>query len=82
VQDKANWNRLTVNLGLRYDNPQTIDGNTGKKLLNFDNFSPRLSLTYDLSGKGTTILGAPTAGTTTRSRRTDPPRTPARGRTP
>ena len=58
VQDKANWNRLTVNLGLRYDNPQTIDGNTGKKLLNFDNFSPRLSFTYDLSGKGTTVLGA------------------------
>jgi hypothetical protein len=58
VQDKANWDRFTANIGFRYDNPKTIDGNDGKTLLNFDNFSPRIALTYDVSGKGDTIVGA------------------------
>jgi hypothetical protein len=58
VQDKANWNRFTANIGFRYDNPKLVDGNTGKTLLNFNNFSPRLAMTYDVSGKGDTIIGA------------------------
>lgn len=58
VQDKATWGQLTVNLGVRYDNPRTIDQNTGSTILNFHQWSPRVGLTYDISGKGTTIAGA------------------------
>lgn len=58
VQDKANWNKFTASFGFRYDNPKTIDGNTGKTLLDFHNFSPRFAVTYDLAGNGKTILGA------------------------
>ncbi len=58
LQDKASWKNFTVNLGLRYDNPVTTDANTGKDMLNFHQWSPRVGLTYDVSGKGTTILGA------------------------
>ena len=58
VQDKATYNRLTINLGLRYDNPITKDQNTGSEILNFHQWSPRVGLTYDITGKGTTIAGA------------------------
>ena len=58
IQDKAAWERLTVNLGFRYDNPKTIDDNTGKTMLDFHNFSPRVGLSYDMTGKGTTVASA------------------------
>ena len=58
IQDRATWDRLTVNLGFRYDNPQTIDDNTGRTMLNFHNFSPRVGLSYDMTGKGTTVASA------------------------
>lgn len=56
VQDKATFGRATVNLGLRYDRPQTTDLRTGKDLLQFDNWSPRIGLSYDLTGDGKTVL--------------------------
>jgi hypothetical protein len=58
LQDKATWGRMTLNLGVRYDNPTTTDEKAGKEILKFHQWSPRVGLTYDVTGKGTTILGA------------------------
>jgi carboxypeptidase family protein/TonB-dependent receptor-like protein len=58
LQDKATWKNLTLNLGVRYDNPVTTDKNTGKDIFSFNQWSPRVGLTYDFSGKGTTVFGA------------------------
>jgi hypothetical protein len=58
VQDKATWKNLTVNLGVRYDNPITTDKYVDKEIFNLHQWSPRVGITYDLSGKGTTVFGA------------------------
>ena len=60
VQDRATMGRATVSVGLRYDNPKYTDVNTGKTLLNFDQFAPRLGLAYDIAGNGRSVarLGA------------------------
>lgn len=58
IQDKVSWKRLTASLGFRYDNPITTDRNTGKDLLNFHQYSPRIGLTYDITGNGTTVASA------------------------
>jgi hypothetical protein len=55
VQDRATFKRATVSIGLRYDNPETTDGNTGKTLLKFEQFSPRLGVTYDFAGNGRSV---------------------------
>ncbi|MEO8430658.1 MAG: TonB-dependent receptor [Acidobacteriota bacterium] len=47
--------KLTANLGLRYDHPDIIDQNTGKSELKFSNWSPRLGLSYDITGDGKTV---------------------------
>jgi Carboxypeptidase regulatory-like domain/TonB-dependent Receptor Plug Domain len=56
VQDNYTVGRATINLGLRYDNPKTKDERAGKTLLDFDNWSPRLGVSYDVSGDGKTVL--------------------------
>jgi hypothetical protein len=60
VQDRATVGRATLSAGLRYDRPRTVDDNTGKTLLSFNQFSPRLGVAYDLAGNGRSIarLGA------------------------
>lgn len=58
VQDKATFGRATWTVGLRYDNPKTLDDNTGKTIFNFTNWSPRLGLAYDLTGDGKNVLKA------------------------
>jgi len=58
LQDKATWGRATVNYGIRYENPITTDQNTGKDILKFHQWSPRVGISYDLTGKGSTIFGA------------------------
>ena len=47
-------NRLTMNLGLRYDRNSTQDQG-GNKVGNDSAFSPRLGVTWDLNGSGTWI---------------------------
>jgi outer membrane receptor protein involved in Fe transport len=56
IQDNYTVGRATINLGLRYDKPKTIDEIAGKKLLEFDNWSPRLGLSYDVGGDGKTVV--------------------------
>jgi carboxypeptidase family protein/TonB-dependent receptor-like protein len=56
IQDNYTVGRATVNFGIRYDNPKTEDELTGKALLDFDNWSPRLGLSYNVSGDGKTVL--------------------------
>lgn len=58
VNDTIHWGRLTTNLGLRYDHPTISDDNTGKSLLVFNNWSPRVGLSYDILGDGTTVAHA------------------------
>ena len=55
VQDKATFGGATVTIGVRYDQPQTSDDNTGTTLLDFEQWSPRLGVTYDFSGQGRTL---------------------------
>jgi outer membrane receptor protein involved in Fe transport len=49
---------LTANLGVRFDHPDYIDQNTGKSLLTFTNWSPRVGLSYDFAGDGKTVAHA------------------------
>ncbi len=56
IQDRATFGRTTFTAGLRYDRPQTFDDNTGKELLSFTQWSPRLGLAHDLRGDGRSIL--------------------------
>ena len=72
VQDTWNLNRLTLNYGLRFDrNKQTIVGQDVQigRFANspayddiafptWNDFSPRLSVVYDISGTGKTALRA------------------------
>ena len=58
VQDRVTWDRITVNLGVRYDHSSTYDEHTGNKLLDFTNWSPRVGVTWDVTGKGNAIFGA------------------------
>ena len=59
VQDKVTVSpRLTVNLGLRYDNPRMEEANAGVELADFHTFAPRLGLSYDFSGDGQTLAHA------------------------
>ncbi|OFV81528.1 MAG: hypothetical protein A2Y78_03545 [Acidobacteria bacterium RBG_13_68_16] len=58
VQDKITFGRATWMVGLRYDNPKTLDDNTGKTIFNFTNWSPRLGLAYDLTGDAKNVLKA------------------------
>jgi hypothetical protein len=46
---------VTANVGVRFDHPDYIDQNTGKTILKFDNWSPRLGLSYDFAGDGKTV---------------------------
>jgi hypothetical protein len=55
VQDRATIGRSTVSVGLRYDQPKTKDLNTGKTLLDFNQFAPRLGFTYDFAGNGRSV---------------------------
>jgi outer membrane receptor protein involved in Fe transport len=55
IQDNITWGRATVNLGLRYDRPETIDDRSGNTMLEFENWSPRLGLSYDITGDGKTV---------------------------
>jgi hypothetical protein len=55
VQDKATFGGATITLGVRYDQPTTYDDNTGKTLLDFEQWSPRLGVTYDFSGQGKSL---------------------------
>jgi len=59
--------RFTVNLGLRFDRqrlfnqPETGPNNTTFGATNyfaFNNFGPRIGISYDLSGKGTSVIKA------------------------
>ncbi len=73
VQDTWNLNRLTLNYGLRFDhNKQTIVGQDVQigRFANspayddiafptWNDFSPRLSVVYDISGTGKTAICAP-----------------------
>ena len=56
VQDRATLGRATVSLGLRYDNPKTTDANTQKKMLEFQQFAPRLGIAYDIAGNGRSVV--------------------------
>ncbi len=56
IQDRATVGRATASVGLRYDHPKTTDANTGAKLLEFDQFAPRLGFAYDLAGNGRSIV--------------------------
>lgn len=56
LQDRATFGRTTVSAGLRYDRPRTFDDNTGKALLSFTQWSPRLGIAHDLRGDGHSIL--------------------------
>jgi hypothetical protein len=56
VQDRATFGRATASVGLRYDHPKTTDANTGAKMLEFDQFAPRLGLTYDVAGNGRSVV--------------------------
>jgi hypothetical protein len=58
VQDRATFGPATVSVGLRYDAPRTSDANTGKELLSFNQFAPRLGLAYDLGRNGRSIIRA------------------------
>lgn len=58
VQDKATFGRATWTVGLRYDNPKTLDDNTGKTIFNFTNWSPRLGLAWDVTGDSKSVLKA------------------------
>jgi outer membrane receptor protein involved in Fe transport len=49
--------RLTVNLGVRYDKHDVTD-QAGATTVDDDRWSPRLSASYDLKGDGTIILSA------------------------
>lgn len=48
--------RSTVTLGIRYDGPSLIDGNTGRSLMSFKNVALRGGVSYDLSGDGRAVL--------------------------
>jgi hypothetical protein len=59
--------RLTVNIGLRFDrqnifslNETGPNGTTfaGRDFTQFNNFGPRIGISYDVSGKGTTVVKA------------------------
>lgn len=59
VQDKVIVSpRLTVNVGLRYDNPRMEENNVGAELADFHTLAPRLGATYDLTGDGSTLVQA------------------------
>jgi outer membrane receptor for ferrienterochelin and colicin len=58
IQDKATFGRATWTVGLRYDNPKTLDDNTGKTIFNFTDWSPRLGLAWDLTGDSKSVLKA------------------------
>jgi hypothetical protein len=55
AQDKATFGGATITLGIRYDQPKTSDDNTGKTLLDFEQWSPRLGVTYDFTGQGRSL---------------------------
>lgn len=56
VQDTVRLGRkTTVTLGARYDNPSVVDDRTGKTLFKFDDWAPRLGVTYDFAGDGKTV---------------------------
>ena len=55
VQDRATFGKATISAGVRFDGSETFDTNTGKKLLSFDQVSPRLGLTFDVAGNGRSI---------------------------
>jgi outer membrane receptor protein involved in Fe transport len=48
--------KLTLNLGLRYDHSVGHHANTGVDALTFNDIAPRLFATYDLSGDGKTVI--------------------------
>ncbi|HWF38908.1 MAG TPA: carboxypeptidase regulatory-like domain-containing protein [Candidatus Acidoferrales bacterium] len=57
--------RLTLNVGLRFDRQGIFSSDEtgpnglalqGKDFITFHNFGPRLGISYDLSGKGTSVL--------------------------
>jgi len=58
VNDTIHFGRLTANVGLRYDHPAISDLNTGKDILVFNNWSPRIGFSYDILGDGTTVAHA------------------------
>jgi hypothetical protein len=56
VQDRVTLGHATLSAGFRYDGSRSYDDNTGKTLLKFNQFAPRLGLAYDLVGNGRSIL--------------------------
>ena len=46
---------ITLNLGIRYDNPKLIDPSVGT-IHKFPSFSPRLGISYDITGDAKNVL--------------------------
>jgi len=49
---------LNFNLGLRYDHSRLTSPGQAGTIVTFNNWAPRLGLTYDLTGNGTSLLRA------------------------
>src|SRR5262249_51368304 len=60
VNDSWRWNRLSVNLGVRYDKNHASNS-LGVVTANDSAWSPRLSTAYDLTGTGKGQVGASSA---------------------
>lgn len=59
VQDNVQvGSNLNLSLGIRYDHSELSSPGQAGKIVSFNNLSPRLGLTYDLTGNGTGILRA------------------------
>ena len=58
LQDKWNFDRLTLNLGVRYDKNDAISGDGKLQIAKDSAFSPRAAAHYDLFGNGKLLVNA------------------------